>query len=146
MTSATKQNETRALMQEELNEEHSAIYGASSLWHDRLTHCDVSDDVTRNGVEGVKDRQMARSEADKIQEIQSRIGALRVALDACLSALAAQYGTDASTKIASLRDQLIRRFKESDMVPQREVDHAKIVKPAIEVIQGIFDDALRRLS
>jgi hypothetical protein len=89
---------------------------------------------------------MAASEADRIQEFQSRIGALRVALDACLSALAVQYGVDANTKIAALRDELIKRFKESDISPQRELEHAKIVKPAIEVIQTIFDDALQQLS
>jgi hypothetical protein len=89
---------------------------------------------------------MAASEADRIQECQSRIGALRVALDACLSALAAQYGVDAHAKIAALRDELITGLKESDISPQRELEPAKIVGPAIEVSQTIFDDALQQLS
>jgi hypothetical protein len=49
-------------------------------------------------------------------------------------------------KIAALRDELITRLKESDISPQRELEHAKIVGPAIEVIQTIFDDALQQLS
>jgi hypothetical protein len=90
--------------------------------------------------------KMADSEADRIQEFQSRIGGLRVALDACLSALAVQYGVDAHAKIVALRDGLITRLKESDISPQRELEHAKIVGPAIEVIRTIFDDALQQLS
>src|ERR1700730_12114161 len=70
--------------------------------------------------------EMAGSEADRIQECQSRIGGLRVALDACLSALATQYGVDAHVKIVALRDELIKRLKESDISPQRELEHAKI--------------------
>jgi hypothetical protein len=91
-------------------------------------------------------RAMANSEADRIQEFPIKDRCLRVALEACLSALAAQYGVDARAKLAALRDELIRRFKESDIAPERELEHAKIVKPAVEVLQTIFDDALQKLS
>ena len=41
---------------------------------------------------------MAANDSDKIQDLQMRLGALRFALDDCLSELAACYGTDARQK------------------------------------------------
>jgi hypothetical protein len=82
---------------------------------------------------------------DRIQDLQSRLGALRIALDECLFQLASFYGTDAHQKIATLRDELIDRFKNAGIPPERELDHAKVVRPAIEVLQTVFDAAIERV-
>jgi hypothetical protein len=80
----------------------------------------------------------------RIQDLQSRNGALRVALEECLSQLAALYGSEAGHKIEMLRDELIGRFKNSGIPAERELDHAKVVRPAIEVLQTVFDAAIER--
>ena len=49
-------------------------------------------------------------------------------------------------KIALLRDDLIRRFKDAEISPQREMELAKIVSPAIDVLQVIYNDAIPKLS
>jgi hypothetical protein len=82
------------------------------------------------------------TDADRIQDLLSRNGALRVALERCLSVLTEQYGAEARVKIAQLRDDLIKRFKNADIPAEHELQHANVVKPAIEVIQAIFDHAL----
>jgi hypothetical protein len=83
--------------------------------------------------------------SERIQDLQSRIGALGVALDECLARLAAFYGENARREIERMRDELIRKFKDSSIPPERELEHAKIVAPAIEVLQAMFDGALERL-
>jgi hypothetical protein len=82
---------------------------------------------------------------DRVQELVVRVSALSMALDRCLAALAVEYGYEARRKIELLRDDLIQRFKESGIPPDRELEHAKIVGPAIDVLHTIFDDALRNL-
>jgi hypothetical protein len=83
---------------------------------------------------------------ERVQDLQSRIGALRIALEVCLARLAGLYGDDARKEIESLRDELINRFKNSGIPPDREMEHAEIVQPAIQVLQIMFDDALNRLK
>jgi hypothetical protein len=89
---------------------------------------------------------MPTNDPDLIQDLQSRIGALRVALDECLSQLAVFYGDEAREKIETLRDELIGKFKNSRIPAEREMDHANVVRPAIEVLETMFGDALKRLK
>ena len=83
--------------------------------------------------------------ADRVQDLITRVGALSTALDSCLAALASSYGPEARQKIEVLRDALIRKFKESGIPADRELDHAKIVGPAVDALQTVFNDALRKL-
>jgi hypothetical protein len=83
---------------------------------------------------------------DRVQDLLSRNGALKIALEECLAGLAVLYGSEAHTEIKSLREDLIRKFKSADISPEREMEHAKMVGPAIEVLEVMFDDALGRLK
>ena len=53
------------------------------------------------------------------------------------------YGKDARPKLRAMRDELIREFKESGIPADRELDHAKIVRPSIEAIETAFDDFIQ---
>jgi hypothetical protein len=55
-------------------------------------------------------------------------------------------GNEARQKIETLRDELVSRFKYSGIPAEREMDHAKVVRPAIEVLQTVFDGAIERLK
>jgi chemotaxis regulatin CheY-phosphate phosphatase CheZ len=84
-------------------------------------------------------------ESDRTQDLLTRIGALQMALEATLAELIVSQGKDAREKIETLRDDLISRFKNSSISAERELEHAKIVGPAIEVLDLIFNSALRKL-
>ena len=77
--------------------------------------------------------------SDREQDLLSRVGALDQALRKCLEELTAQYGSNAKTKLRMIRDQLILKFKQSDIPSNRELDHAKVVRPAIEAIEAAFE-------
>jgi hypothetical protein len=62
-----------------------------------------------------------------------------------LKAIAEQSGKDARTKLEALRDEAIGRFKNSDIPADREMDHAAVAGPAIEVIRIVFDAAINQL-
>jgi hypothetical protein len=79
------------------------------------------------------------------QDAISRISGLELALQITLHALAVKCGKDARATIEALRDEAINRFKNSDIPANREMEHAKIVGPSIEVIQIVFNAALRDL-
>ena len=84
-------------------------------------------------------------DADQIQDLMSRNGALHIALEATLARLAKLNGTIARREIEALRDDLVRRFKNSGIIPERELDHAKVAGPAIEVIETVFNSSLEKL-
>jgi hypothetical protein len=89
---------------------------------------------------------MAIDSSERIQDLLTRNGALREALDECLARLIVFYEDNAHQEIERMRDDLIGKFKNSDIHPERELEHAKIVRPAIEVLQITFDGALDRLK
>lgn len=78
--------------------------------------------------------------SDKEQELLSRVMGLNAALEKCLAELSALYGSDARTKLRAMRDELIRKFKESGIPADRELEHAKIVGPSIAAIKTAFED------
>jgi hypothetical protein len=80
------------------------------------------------------------------QELIVRIGALEHALALALRRIAAVSGVQAKEEIEALRDQSIDDFKNSGISAQRELEHAKIVRPAIEVLEAVFEHALRKLE
>jgi hypothetical protein len=80
---------------------------------------------------------------NRVQELLIKNGALTWALDKCLAELAEADGREAHRKIKVLRDELIRTFKQSDIAAERELEHAKIVGPAIAILETVFNDALR---
>src|SRR5450759_5240501 len=51
-----------------------------------------------------------------------------------------KYSDDARTKLRAMRDELIRKFKESGIPADRELEHAKIVGPSIAAIKTAFED------
>ena len=79
------------------------------------------------------------------QDYISRIGGLHYALEITLRSLAVKSGKDARTTLETLRDEAIYHFKNSDIPANREMDHAEVVGPAIEVIRMVFDAAIHEL-
>ncbi len=77
------------------------------------------------------------------QKLISRVFGLYHALEITLRALVVKCGPDARTEIAALRDEAVNRFKNSDISPEREMEHADIVGPAIDAINLAFDGVLR---
>ena len=77
--------------------------------------------------------------SDKSQERLSRIGGLNEALQRCLTELTELYGSDAKTKLRAIRDEVIRKLKQSNISADRELEHAEIVRPAVEAIEAAFE-------
>jgi hypothetical protein len=86
---------------------------------------------------------MATNNPDRVQDLIARCAALSATLDICLSELVRLYGDEARVKLEAIRDELIMRFKNSSIPANREMEHVAIVRPAIEVIQEHFSEALR---
>jgi hypothetical protein len=80
---------------------------------------------------------------DRTQELNSRVSALNRTLEKCLAALALAYGPQARQKLEALRDEVISEFKSS---ADRERQHAKVVRPAIQTIELAFEEVLRDLA
>ena len=80
----------------------------------------------------------------RYQDLLTRNGALAKALEECLQRLAMLYGDEAYQKLKSLRDELIWKFKNADIPANREMEHAQVVRHAIEVLETAFEDVLRR--
>lgn len=79
------------------------------------------------------------------QDSISRIGGLQLSLEMALRALAVHEGRNARAKLEALRDEAISRFKNADIAPERELDHARVTKPAIEVIEIVFNSIIGEL-
>ena len=77
---------------------------------------------------------------DREQELVGCVFGLNAALQKSLTELRALYGREARTKLRAMRDELIRKFKESNISPDRELDHAKVVGPIINAIELAFED------
>jgi hypothetical protein len=84
-------------------------------------------------------------DSPRTQDYVTRISALSMALDVTLAQLAALHGNDARPNIEALRDDLIRRFKNSSIPPEYELEHAELVRPALEALEAVFDSALRKI-
>ena len=72
--------------------------------------------------------------------------ALGVAFDIAVKRLAEVSGEDARQNIESVRDEAIKLFKNAEVSPEHDLDHAIIVAPAIELLEGLFGASLERLS
>jgi hypothetical protein len=83
--------------------------------------------------------------ADRIQGLTSRVGALHIAPNETLARLKILYGPNARSEIEAVREDVINLFKNSGIPPDRELEHAKVVRPAIDVLDTIFDSALAGL-
>jgi hypothetical protein len=68
-----------------------------------------------------------------------------VALDLALKRIVELSGDDTRYNIEGLRDEAIRTFKNADVPPQRDLDHVRIVSPAIELLLGHFQCSLDEL-
>jgi len=80
---------------------------------------------------------------DRVQGLVSRIGALQQVSETALHALAVSYGDNARTELEALRKQLLDRFRNAGIPPEREMEHAEIVGPALDAINIVFENVLR---
>jgi hypothetical protein len=78
--------------------------------------------------------------SDREQELLSRVMGLNAALEKSLAELSTLHGTEARTKLRAMRNEHIREFKESGIPANRELDHAKVIRPSIEAIETAFED------
>ena len=85
---------------------------------------------------------MPRNALDRSQELTVRVSALHSLTQECLTELASLYGDDAERKLRLLRNKLVRKYKQSDIPADREMQHAQIVGPAISAIELAFEDFL----
>jgi hypothetical protein len=83
---------------------------------------------------------MPSGSSEGTQELRVRVTALNDALQQTLAQLAVLYGPQSREKIKLLRDHLIQKYKQSGIPPEREMDHAVIVWPAINAIELAFED------
>jgi len=83
---------------------------------------------------------------NRYQNLLSINGALAIAFGECLRRLATFYGDRAYQELKSLRDELIRKFKNADIPANRELEHAQVAGPAIEVLETVFEEVLSTLT
>jgi hypothetical protein len=98
------------------------------------------------GISPTKDQKMETDGSDRIQDLQSRLGALNIALERTLAELVELYGTEARPKIEAMRDDLIHTFKNSGIPAERELEHGRIVQPSIDVLETVFNAVLDRIE
>jgi len=84
--------------------------------------------------------------ADITQQLVGRIAGLQYALELGLREIAVIRGKEARAAIVALRKETIDAFRNSDIPPEREMEHAEIARPAIEAIELVFDQALREID
>jgi hypothetical protein len=80
------------------------------------------------------------------QESLSRIGGLGHALELTLGAYAVVRGKEARASVEALRNEAVNNFRNSDIPPDREMEHAQIAGPAIDAIETIFNGFLAKLD
>jgi len=82
------------------------------------------------------------ADSDRIQDLTSRLFAAKAVADEALEALAKEYGEDATSKLREMQAHLLNRFKNSGIPAERELEHAKIVGPSLDIINIIFAGVL----
>jgi hypothetical protein len=84
--------------------------------------------------------------ADITQQLISRVAGLNYALELALREIAIIRGKEARASILTLRKEAIDAFRNSDIGPEREMEHADIAGPAIQAIEIPFDEVLKNLD
>jgi hypothetical protein len=80
------------------------------------------------------------------QDLVTISGALAYALSISLRSVAELSGPYARDNIELLRDQVIDAFKNAEVPAERDLDQAKIVRPALRVLNKVFDDVLDEIT
>jgi hypothetical protein len=80
------------------------------------------------------------------QDLVTISGALAYALNISLRSVAELSGPYARDNIELLRDQVIDAFKNAEVPAERDLDQAKIVRPALRVLNKVFDDVLDEIT
>jgi stringent starvation protein B len=83
-----------------------------------------------------------------LQEFHSRFGGLERALEVTLFALSsclARSGGNPREMIEFLRDKTVADFKNSEVPPEKDMEHAALNGPAIDAVITAFDGFLKRL-
>jgi hypothetical protein len=92
------------------------------------------------------ERSLGVKMIERTERLTANAGTLSLALQACLSEIVRLSGKDAAANLSRLRDTLVNGLKESDIPPDREMEHAALVGPAIEILNDHFDEALRQVG
>ena len=83
---------------------------------------------------------------DITQQLISRVTGLNYALELALREIAIICGKDARATLSALRKEAVDAFRNSDISPEREMEHADVAGPAIEAIEVAFDEVLGQLD
>jgi hypothetical protein len=84
--------------------------------------------------------------SEREQNLTHQVLGLHWALTETLKRLAPFYGENANREIDALCKKLVDDLKNSDIPAEFEMDHAKMVRPVIDVVTGAFTNALRDIN
>jgi hypothetical protein len=80
------------------------------------------------------------------QDLITISGTLAYALNISLHSVAQLSGPYARDNVEILRDQVLNAFKNAEVPAERDLDQAKIVGPALRVLNKVFDDILDEIT
>jgi len=83
-------------------------------------------------------------DAAREQELASRLFALNYAARLLGQSLIERLGDRGRREVEEIRRELILDLKNSAVPPERELEHADIMRPAIESVDMLFDGILRQ--
>ena len=92
------------------------------------------------------DNQSIMISVERVQYLVSKHAGAEAVASAALNAIAKLQGNNARSYFTAMSDALVLHIKNSDIVPEREMEHAMIVGPALEEVQRIFTSAIRDLD
>lgn len=83
---------------------------------------------------------------DQVQFLISRHAGIEAVATACLNVIIQSQGSNAKVFLTAMMEALVSRVKNSDIIAEREMDHAAIVGPALEEIQRIITAAIESIK
>jgi len=83
---------------------------------------------------------------DQVQFLISRQAGTEAVANAALNVIIQSQGSNAKVFLTAMMEALVSRVKNSDIVPEREMDHVMIVGPALEEIQRILTAAIHSID
>lgn len=89
---------------------------------------------------------MSTAPHDTAQDLISRNAGLKLAVQRLLETVQLTEEKRARRKIEMLRNRVVRDLKESGIDPEYEMEHARLVGPAVEGVESIFNDFLDQLD
>jgi hypothetical protein len=83
---------------------------------------------------------------DQVQFLISRQAGTEAVANAALNVIIQSQGSNAKVFLTAMMEALVSRVKNSDIIPEREMDHVMIVGPALEEIQRILTAAIHSID